>query len=92
MAKKSFKQGIDAIFSSSTDDKEEKQSNESNFRQEQIRTSFILEKALFEKIKAVAFWERITITKLIKKSIHEYLDRQDEKEIEKAIHIYTKRD
>lgn len=87
MAKKNFSQGIDAILGLGNH-KSSSQSKSVDAQQDLIRTTFRMEPDLMEQIKALAYWERLTTTQVISKALKQFLDSQEKKVLEEAIHQY----
>lgn len=96
MAKKSFSKGIDAIFGDSFN-QEEIQSPKKEFEKEELessekgietRTTIVLEEDLMEKLKAVAFWERLKFKDVVKNAINLYLGSKEEKTIDEALNNF----
>ena len=91
MAKKNFTGGIDSLF----------QSNENEYKKEPnvvkndekvgyARTTLIINKEMYEKIKAVAYWERKQIKDIIEEAFHNVLLRFTEDELEEILAFYKK--
>lgn len=79
MAKKNFSGGIDSLFQKN-DHETKKQAGEINKLEdsESTRTTIIVNVATYEKIKAIAYWERKSIKDIIeigfKYAISQYSD------------------
>lgn len=63
MNKKRFTGGFNTILGESS--KKENFINRDSEEKEKSRTSIVLEKQVLDKIKAIAYWDRISIKKVI---------------------------
>lgn len=90
MSKKKFSEGINAILGeketlrASSGEKKIQTLKGSNQSAEK-RATFIIDKDLLEKLKAVAFWERENIKKILNDAISEYIERKGKMFIEEAL-------
>ena len=96
MAKKTFSKGIDAIFGDSYDQEKvqrnrrnhEIEEDESTEKGIEARTTLVLEEDLMEKLKAMAFWERLKFKDVMKNAITLYLSSKGEKSIDEALNNF----
>lgn len=79
MAKKSFKNGINDIFGTLTIDSDTKNTtmhtDHTESKIKTIRTTIFAKKTHMDAIKAIAFWERRTITDVLNESISMYIEK-----------------
>ena len=101
MTKKEFKTGLNALLgdtgTAAAPPTEEKQSRKEITKTTQegtyegdIRATFILNEAKLEKLKALAYWERITQKDLIDQAIDMLLKSKDPELLEKAVNEFQK--
>ena len=93
MNKKDFKGGLDSVLQSTVPDQEQKpqpkktgrpkKSSQEGTREGETRATFIVKEELLEKLKAVAYWERVMIKDIVNNALQEYVDayRKKHKEI-----------
>ncbi len=81
MSKKNFAKGIDAFFSVEKTKKPDASTLEK-------KTSFIIEKDVLDKIKALAYWERKTVKNILKECIDQFFTLKDRTYIQEAIENY----
>ncbi len=82
MAKKNFTSGIDSLFQAS-DKKVEKEKTE-NREQKTLsysRTTLIVNSDTYEKIKAIAYWERKSIKDLIEEGFNQIISKYSKEQI-----------
>jgi hypothetical protein len=75
MAKKNFKQNVGIMFGSndSVKKEEKKSSAEKGTKEGETRATFIVNKDLLEKSKALAYWERLKYKDVINRALEEYI-------------------
>ena len=66
--------------------------SEEGTRPEEIRATFIVKKQTLEKVKALAFWDRVQIKNVIHEAIEAYLEQKGDKHIKQALDAFCKRD
>ncbi|MCK4934348.1 MAG: hypothetical protein KAR79_02060 [Simkaniaceae bacterium] len=54
----------------------------------EARTTLVVEKELFECMKALAFWERKSLKAVLAESFNKYLDTKQEDYIDRALQTY----
>ncbi|HAF30439.1 MAG TPA: hypothetical protein DCG75_15460 [Bacteroidales bacterium] len=91
MAKKNFSGGIDSLFQSNNKElTKEPNLAEEKEKIEYARTTLIINKQMYEKIKAVAYWERKQIKDIIEEAFKNILSRFSENELEEILEFYKK--
>ena len=101
MTKKEFKTGLNTLLgdtgTAAAQPTEERQSRKEITKTTQegtyegdIRATFILNEAKLEKLKALAYWERITQKDLIDQAIDMLLKSKDPELLEKAVNEFQK--
>jgi hypothetical protein len=91
MAKKNFSGGIDRLFQDSQkEDIVDSNSNNKQKRLEDTRTTIIIHTETYEKIKAIAYWERKQIKDLVEKSFKLLLNQYSESELSKIVNRFRK--
>lgn len=83
--KKKFSQGIDAILSNTS-----KRNKASNKSKNVVRTTFLIDKELIEKLKALAYWERQTITTIITQALQQFLESKNTDYLKEALENFQK--
>ena len=78
MAKKTFMTGLDLLLGSENyQDKEPVRNKRIPLKKKEIRVTLIVEEESMEKIKAIAFWHRITIKEIINTAIAKEIERYE---------------
>jgi len=91
MAKKNFSSGIDSLFTSPNLEQEKKQEAVSHENEvEQTRTTLIVNIDTYEKIKAIAYWERKQIKDIVEKSFNLVLNLYNSEELTQMLESYKK--
>ncbi len=91
MAKKNFSGGIDSLFQGSQKDvKGEDKMPKENKRSECSRTTLIVNTGSYEKIRAVAYWERKSIKDIIEKGFNLTLIQYSTEELKEMVEHYRK--
>ena len=88
MAKKSFTRGVESLFPSNQKEESKKESVLSNEKSSYSRTTIIIDDTLYEKIKAIAYWERKAIKDIIEKGFNRVISDYNEDEMDKIIKTY----
>lgn len=75
MVKKNFQSGIDALFgeSSSLKNENKDQSSNVNTKEKKVRTTIIAKMQHLDELKAIAYWERKTLTDVITEAMDAYI-------------------
>jgi hypothetical protein len=60
-------------------------------REGEERATFIVRIALIEKIKAVAFWDRMQIKDVVNNALETYLRQKGEKHVDQALQAFRKK-
>lgn len=91
MAKKNFSGGIDSLFQRNEhEQKKEPDDKNKSIETESARTTIIVNVSTYEKIKAIAFWERKTIKEIIEKSFTLYLNQYTSEELTQMVESLKK--
>jgi hypothetical protein len=91
MAKKNFSGGIDSLFTSPKSEEEKKPDAVSDENEvEQTRTTLIVNIDTYEKIKAIAYWERKAIKDIVEKSFNLALNLYTSEEVTQMLESYKK--
>lgn len=91
MAKKNFSGGIDSLFQDSQKEaKTEINMTNENQPPEIARTTIIIHTETYEKIKALAYWERMQIKDIIEKSFKLLLNQYSSEELSGIVDSYRK--
>jgi hypothetical protein len=92
MKKKSFLKGIDSIFGSTTHNLKLSSKLESNQKANQAtqKTTLYLDPKLYTKIKAIAYWERISMAQYINRALKNAIDSHDEEYLNDLVEKYAK--
>jgi hypothetical protein len=87
MAKKTFTGGLESLIGEYNDKnkvgrprtqfKEIKKSSEVGTIEGETRATFIVRESLLEKVKAVAYWDRLKMKDVINIALEEYLSRYE---------------
>jgi hypothetical protein len=59
--------------------KEITKSSEEGTKENETRATFIVNKELLEKLKAIAYWDRVLIKEVINKALQEAVDKHEKK-------------
>ena len=89
MSKKDFKGGLNSLFgneeqksdkdSTNSQGKEITKSSQKGTKQNEIRATFIVDEGKLEKLKAVAYWDRLKIKEVVSNALNEYLENYEKK-------------
>lgn len=89
MAKKDFSGGLSSLLGDQpekskvgrpkTNFKEVTKSSQEGTTEGETRATFILKEDLLDKVKAVAYWERLKIKEVVNTALEEYLSRYEDK-------------
>jgi transposase len=89
MAKKNFSSGIDSLFQ---DSKKEVTKEISKEKEKQIasfcRTTLIVNNDTYEKIKAIAYWERKAIKDIIENTFKHILSEYSSEKLNEILEYY----
>ncbi|MGK5593759.1 MAG: hypothetical protein ACSNEK_00175 [Parachlamydiaceae bacterium] len=87
MTKKNFSKGIHAILG---DDEDSIRKPKASIKNDDTssRTTIFLDTATHETLKAIAYWERRSLTSVIKESLQAYIENKGTKYIEEAEKSY----
>ena len=55
-----------------------------------MRTTYVLEPQLVEKIRALAYWKRVKVKDIVTKAFEDYLETVDEDLIQKSVEEYRR--
>lgn len=89
MAKKNFTGGIDSLFQySAKEGTKEKIENKEKLTPSYSRTTLIVNNDTYEKIKAIAYWERKAIKDLIDESLNNILSKYTNEELSKMLNAH----
>ena len=87
MAKKDFTGGLSSLLGEQPDKpkagrprtqfKEVKKSSEEGTLEGETRATFIVKESLLDKVKAVAYWDRLKIKDVVDTALEEYLSRYE---------------
>jgi hypothetical protein len=61
-------------------------------REGEERATFIVRIPLIEKVKAVAFWDRMQIKDVVNNALEAYLNQKGEKHVNQALQAFRKRE
>ncbi len=86
MTKKTFKTGLDALIGEKkkgpgrpkTSTRQTTKSSQEGTKPGMTRATFILHEDKLEKLKAIAYWDRVRIMDVVGTAIDEYLTRYEE--------------
>jgi len=89
MSKKSFTGGLDSLLGDQpqrpkrgrpvTQTKEITKSSQEGTKEGETRATFIVKEGLLEKLKAIAYWERILIKEVVASALEEAIARYEKK-------------
>jgi hypothetical protein len=84
MSKKDFSGGLNTLLGESGYKKPEKESKKTPSRkeglgQDEIRATYILPESYVEKLKLIAYWDRLSIKESATEMIKQYVDSWEEK-------------
>lgn len=89
MSKKNFSGGLSSLLGESSitvapeviekPKKEIKKTSQEGTKENETRATFIVNEDLLEKIKAVAYWERLLLKDVINTSIEDYITKYQKK-------------
>ena len=88
MSKKDFKGGLNSLLGSqeqksednkNSQGKEITKSSQKAAKQNEIRATFIVDEEKLEKLKAVAYWDRLKIKEVLNNALEEYLENYEKK-------------
>jgi hypothetical protein len=77
VAKKNFKGGLDSLLQSTTTSTNIPPvvSKSDNVKPNELRATFIVREDYLEKIKAVAYWDRLLVKDVINTAIGQYIEK-----------------
>jgi len=89
MSKKDFSGGLNSLLGDQpekqkagrpkTSTREITKSSQEGTKENETRATFIVREDLLEKLKAVAYWDRVLIKDVLENALIEYLSRYEEK-------------
>lgn len=89
MSKKNFTGGLNSLLGDQpekpkrgrpvTQTKEVTKSSEEGTKENETRATFIIEKDLLEKIKAIAYWDRLLIKDVVNKILRDAVNKYENK-------------
>jgi len=89
MTKKDFKGGLSSLLGDQaespkrgrpkTSTKTPISTSEEGTKEDETRATFIVKKESLEKLKAIAYWDRVLIKEVINTALEEYLSRYEKK-------------
>lgn len=74
MSKKDFTGGINSLLGGASTEKSIEITGEPEFR-----ATYIITKSVHDKIRAIAYWDRLTITEVANTALREFIDRYEKK-------------
>ena len=95
MAKKKFSKGIDAVLGGVTqsyDDSPKKKSLQDDppeKKQQTVRTTLIVDEEILNTIKAIAYWERKTVTALFTELMTDFINTHSKSYLKTALNGYN---
>lgn len=87
MAKKKFTNSFQDIFTPTTNDVDSS-SSACNRDEEVVRTTILMNPALYKRIKAIAHWERKAIKDIINEAFVQRIDQYSEEEMRNIEKLY----
>lgn len=98
---KNLRQGIDNVFSSSKDSTKKRGRPKVNVREitktsqagtktGETRATFIMNEDQLEKVKAIAYWDRVSIKDVLSQALDDYLGKK-KSDLTKAVNAYKGR-
>ena len=95
MSKKNFSGGLNSLLGDQpkkskagrpvTQTKEITKSSQEGTKENETRATFIVKEELLEKLKAIAYWDRVLIEDVINKALEETVAKHEKKGIIKPI-------
>lgn len=89
MAKKSFSRGLDSLLGENTttdepavykvEKKEITKTSQIGTKEKETRATFIVNEDLLEKMKSVAYWDRVLIKDIVNSAFEDYISRYEKK-------------
>lgn len=89
MSKKNFTGGLNSLLGDQpekpkrgrpvTQFKEITKSSQEGTKENETRATFIVNEEILEKLKAVAYWERLLIKDVVNTALQEYVDKYESK-------------
>ncbi len=89
MSKKNFSGGLNSLLGDQpkkskagrpvTQTKEITKSSQEGTKENETRATFIVKEDLLEKLKAIAYWERILVKDVLNTALQEYVDKKKPK-------------
>ncbi len=80
MSKKDFTGGINSLLGATSKEKNIEITWEKQASQEpEFRATYIINRSLHEKLKAIAYWDRITLTEVANTALREFIARYERK-------------
>jgi hypothetical protein len=71
--------------------KEIAKTSQEGTREGEIRATFIVKEELLEKVKAVAYWDRMQMKEVIDRALEIYFGKKGESFMEQALQAYRKK-
>jgi hypothetical protein len=99
--KKSFSKGMDSLLGGTNDStkklgrpkvntREITKTSQSGTKAGETRATFIMNEDQLEKVKAIAYWDRVSIKDVLSQAIDDYLDKK-KSDLTKALNAYKGR-
>jgi len=86
-----FSGGIDSLFQRNEQEpRKEPEDKNKSIETESTRTTIIVNVSTYDKIKAIAYWERKPIKEVIEKSFRLILDEYSTEELSEIVNSYRK--
>jgi hypothetical protein len=89
MSKKNFTGGLNSLLGEQpekpkrgrpvTQTKEITKSSQEGTKENETRATFIVDEALLEKLKAIAYWDRVLIKDVVNTALQEAVDKYEKK-------------
>ena len=88
MSKKNFTGGLNSLLGDSekpkrgrpkTSTREITKSSQEGTKENETRATFIINEELLEKLKAIAYWDRVLIKDVINKALQDAIDKHQKK-------------
>jgi hypothetical protein len=85
MSKKDFKGGLDTLLGEAgykpkkKEPKVAKKSTKQGLPENEIRATFIVDEDSLEKLRAISYWDRLTIKEVVQGAISSYLESYEKK-------------
>jgi len=89
MSKKNFTGGLNSLLGDQpekpkrgrpvTQTKEITKSSQEGTKENETRATFIINEELLDKLKAIAYWDRVLIKDVVNTALHEAIDKREKK-------------